>query len=104
MNNGSEHSGKTYFGYGCGSYGDAVNGVGGPGRSFWSSWQGYYPKSRFCIRTLTFAKPPKFKVGTVCVSSASTGSVRGVLGNRHPYRDRPGFQPGPSEYESSRWE
>jgi len=33
----------------------------------------------------------KSKVGTVCVSSASTGSVRGVLGNRHPYRDQPPF-------------
>jgi hypothetical protein len=28
----------------------------------------------------------------VCVRSASTGSVRGVLGNWHPYRDRGDFQ------------
>ncbi len=39
------------------------------------------------MTTLMFALTLTFEVGTVCVSSASTGSVRGVSGNRHPYRD-----------------
>ena len=39
------------------------------------------------MRHEVYATERLSKVGTVCVSSASTGSVRGASGNRRPYRD-----------------
>ena len=31
--------------------------------------------------------PPSFEAGAVCTKVCPYGSVRGVLGNQHPYRD-----------------
>ena len=64
------------------------------GSAFGKASAACYHQSRSCTRIRPCASTPNMpvsKVRTVCVSSASTGSVRGAAGNRRPYRDP---QPG----------
>src|SRR4029450_5520691 len=66
--------------YGYVSFGGGVGGAVGPGRASWSYSEPCYQRSVSCIRTLMSASTPNTsEVGTVCVSSASTGLCGGAV-------------------------
>jgi hypothetical protein len=82
---------------GYGRYGDGVSGAVGRGRFSWSDSVSCYLRLRSYIRIRRSASPPNIPGRNRVRESRQHGSVRGVPGNWHPYRDR-----GSSRTRSSR--